>query len=110
MLEREGGRGRARWDVELGEDVLQMPGDRVFADHELDGDVAVGLPRRDEAQDLDLAHREPSRALVAPEEGGRGRRLRRSPQAFERGDRVAAGVAVPWSPRLVCRGFTAVQR
>src|SRR6185503_10171315 len=61
---------------ELREDVLQVAGDRVLADDELLGDLAIRLPRGDVAQHLELARTEAvsvvGRSSVEPHEIGRG--------------------------------------
>src|SRR5437870_2066621 len=49
VLERERSRRGAGRDAELREDVLQVPGDGVLAEHELRGDLTVALPGRDQA-------------------------------------------------------------
>src|ERR671917_437971 len=55
-----GRRGRARRDAELGEDVAHVAGDGPVADHELGGDLAVGPPRGDQGEHLQLAPGEPA--------------------------------------------------
>ena len=84
MLEREGGRRRSRGDAELGEDVLQVASDRVLADDELGGDLAVRLAGRDEAEHLQLscaqAMRVGSRRVAEQVDA---REVRRGGQALE---------------------------
>src|SRR5688572_29059310 len=50
-------------------DVLDVDLDRLFRDEELLGDVAVPVPARDGAQDLDFARRESFVAQVLGEVG-----------------------------------------
>src|SRR5262245_36837725 len=59
MLVGERARRGARRHAELRVDVLQVPGDRVLADDERRGDVAVAVPRSDQPQHLQLALAEP---------------------------------------------------
>ena len=87
VLEREGRRRRARGDLELREHVLQVPGHGVLADHQLDRDVAIGLPCGDETEDLGLAPGQPARELTPILEERTGpcgpvrRRAARTPRA-----------------------------
>src|SRR5690242_8472060 len=53
VLERESRGSRAGGDAELGEDVLDVAGDRVLADHELRRDLAIALARGNEPEHLD---------------------------------------------------------
>jgi len=53
-LEREGSGGSSRGDADLGEDVRQVPRDRLVAEDERGGDLLVGVAGGDEAQHLDL--------------------------------------------------------
>jgi small GTP-binding protein len=55
MLECERAGSGAGGDAELGEDFLHVPGDGVLADDQRGSDFAVGLARRDECQQFDLA-------------------------------------------------------
>jgi hypothetical protein len=55
VLEREGRGAGTRRNAELYEDVLDVPGDRVLADHQRDRDVAIALARSNQSQHLELA-------------------------------------------------------
>src|SRR5690242_17601323 len=59
VLECERRGSRARGDLELPEDVLQVAGDGVLAEDERRRDLAVAPTGRDESQHLQLALREP---------------------------------------------------
>ena len=63
-----GGRGAAA-DVDLGEDVAEVPGDRLLAEEQDRGDPSVGVPLRHQSEHLTL----PSSQRVA-----RGRAVARS--------------------------------
>ena len=106
MLERERPGRRPRGDSELREDVLEVAGDGVLADHQLLGDVPVAPPARDQAQDLELAIAEPVRRAVAADRRsalrpGRGPAPRRAWRS-RRGRRPA--------PARPCRGRPAPGR
>ena len=58
VLVRVRRRRRAAREAALREDVAHVAGHRLLADAERAGDRAVRLPRRDEAEHLDLARRE----------------------------------------------------
>src|SRR5882672_8808383 len=98
MLERKRGRCRARRDAQLGVDVLHVAGDRVLADDEDGGDVAVGLPACEESQYLELARGEPV--------GGPGRLGLESCEIRGR-LQVAEGLA--GCVALECRGLAVAQ-
>jgi hypothetical protein len=59
-----GGRGEARVDVELAEDVRHVRRDGLLADEEPVGDLAVGESVGEQPEHLDLSRREPG-AVVA---------------------------------------------
>src|SRR4051794_13738257 len=81
-----GGLG-ARVHVELAEDVGEVGRDRLLSDEQPLGDLAVGQPLGEEAQDLGLARGQAGRVLDA---GRRGRRRELEPGApGERLDRLA---------------------
>src|SRR5581483_6356994 len=61
VLEGEGRRARAGRDAELREDVVNVPRDRVLADHERRCDVAIALAGGDQSEHLQLARRQPVR-------------------------------------------------
>ena len=70
---RGAGRG-----VDLRVDVLGVVGDRLRGDHEPRGDLLVREPSREQPEHLDLARRQPRRALAAPRDavaGGAEHRL-----------------------------------
>jgi hypothetical protein len=86
VLEGEGRRGRPRGDIELGEDVLQVPGDGVLTDDQHGGDFTVGLAGGDQAKHLGLAHGQPAGQLLAPaERHGRLARVAGGAEPLERG-------------------------
>ena len=53
-LRRSSGRFGARATAELGQDVAHVHVDGARAEEQLPGDLAVGTPDRDKAQDLEL--------------------------------------------------------
>ena len=55
VVERERARGGSRSDAELGEDVLEMPGDCVLADYESLADLLVAEAARQQSQHLDFS-------------------------------------------------------
>jgi len=87
---KSAGRG-ARGDIQLGEDVLQVAGDRVLADRQLRRDLAVAAAGGDQAQDLELALAE----AVAIGAVSRRKQQRFDPgevaRRTERGEGVARG-------------------
>src|SRR5215218_4979261 len=54
-------RGGSRADAELGEDVADVPFDRLLAQEQLGGDGLVRLAGRDQPDHLDLPRAEPGR-------------------------------------------------
>lgn len=64
VRERERRRRSSRRDVQLGEKVLNMPGDRVIADEQLVCDLMVGFARGDQPQHLEFPVRQPVRIGV----------------------------------------------
>src|SRR5512133_333370 len=61
VLERVRRGGGARADAELGEDVADVPFDRLLAEGQLGGDGPVAVARRNEREHLDLARAQPTR-------------------------------------------------
>ena len=80
VLEGERSCSGARRHPELGEDVLDVPRDRVLADDEHRGDLAIALPRCYEPQHLELAAREAVRVRLT---GGEPCEVRCRTEAFE---------------------------
>src|SRR5215212_1810637 len=55
--------GCARLDLQLAEDVLDVPHHRAMADVELITDLAVGLPLDEQPQDVHFSRCQPSRSI-----------------------------------------------
>src|SRR5918996_1191670 len=70
VLERERARRGPGRHSERGEDVLDVPGDRVLADDERLGYLPVALAGGEKTEDLHLARRESVRALPGARRGG----------------------------------------
>ena len=83
---RDGGRFEPVRRVELAQDVRDVDAGGLDADHELGGDLAVGVAAGDERQHLRLARRQPEALLRGPASRGVVRRRRRR----DRAARVAA--------------------
>jgi hypothetical protein len=66
VLVRIGARSGARWRADLGENVVDVPGDRVLADDQGRRDFAIGLADRDESQHLHLTSGQPVARLASP--------------------------------------------
>src|SRR5512133_863874 len=84
VLEGESACGRAGGDAELGEDVLDVPGDGVLADHEHRGDLAVARAGRDQAEHLELARRQPVGVGFSSVQRAGGGEVRRRSELPER--------------------------
>ncbi len=73
VLVRVGRGGRARRNIQLGENVAHVPVDGLLAQGQLGGDRLVRLAGGDEAQHLQLARRQPMVAM--PDGARRGERV-----------------------------------
>ena len=64
VLVRPGGSSRTIREIQPGEDVGDMTGDCLLADRQLLPDGAIGMTPCEQAEYLQLAHREPAVAPV----------------------------------------------
>ena len=86
MLVGVRGRGGTTRHAQLGEDVLQVPTDRVLADEKIGRDLLVGLPGGNVCQHFTLACRQQGRAVrLVLGLFGRGQRRGKRIQTIEVG-------------------------